>query len=138
MLAVVVAACVGPARSESDYRADIGNTATMAVSFIRSAQLTVDAVERGKAAAPYVGRRLTEDENGLGSVITSFGSVQPPSPDLDRLRAEVLALLNEAHSVVGELRIAAFRDHHDRMPSIGRPLDRLADELGTLDEIPTT
>lgn len=138
VLTLVLAACVGPARTDSDYRADIATTAKMAVSFIASAELTVGAVVEGKAASPYVARRLTEDENGLNSVITSFASVQPPSAELDEVRGDVLALLNRSSSVVGELRIAAFRDRHGQLAEIADPLPELADELARYEHVPAS
>lgn len=126
---VFLTACVGPARSDSDYRADVSNTAKTAVSAVESAQLTIQAVVEGKATAAYVSQRLTEDEQEVHAAITAFASVQPPSEDADRLRGEVLSLLQQASTVLAELRIEAFRDDHAELSSIARPLPEIADQL---------
>lgn len=127
--AFVAAGCVGPARSESDYRADVSNTAKAAISAVESAQLVVKAVVDGKAAAAYISRRLTEDEQEVQSTITTFASVQPPTARMDGLRSEVLNLLERANTVLGQMRVAAFRDDHVEMVSIARALPAISSEL---------
>lgn len=130
VLAVLAAGCVGPARSESDYRADVSNTAKAAISAVEGTQLIVEALVEDKAAAAYVSRRLTEDEQEIQATITAFASVQPPTREMDAVRSDVLKLLEEASTVVGEMRIAAFRDNHAKVISLAEPLPEISSSLG--------
>ncbi len=127
--------CVGPARTDAQYLADIANTATSAVSAVESARLTIAAVVQDMATGPYVSRRLTEDEHRLQSTIVAFSSVQPPSEEMDQLRSEVLATLQRASAVVSELRIAAYSGRHHRLADIGRPLPELSERLARYERI---
>lgn len=134
-IATSISGCVGPARSEADYLAGVSNTGKSAISAAESAQLTIEAVVAGKAAAPYVSRRLSEDEQRLQSAITAFSSVQPPTEAMDRLRSEVLTTMNRAASVLGRLRIAAYRNENERLADIARPLADLSSQFGRFEHL---
>lgn len=129
LLCVLLAGCVGPARVESDYRADVSNTAKTTRSAVESAALTVRAIAEGRAAAPYAARRLTEDEQEAHAALTAFGSVQPPGEEMDRLRSEVLEVVQRSSTVLAQLRIAAFRDDRQAVLTAAEPLQHLAEEL---------
>lgn len=135
VVAVLTSGCVGPARSEADYRADISNTAKIAAGAVASAALTVQAVAAEKSTSPYMGRRLTEDEQMLQSTITAFGSVQPPTRAMDDLRTQLVTVLEEASGAVGDLRIAAFRDDRHRVVELGRKLPELVERIRAYEDI---
>lgn len=116
----VMPACVGPSRTDADFRRKAANSAEAMLSSIRAARLTVEAADR--APAPYVSLRLSESEATADSVITSFASVQPPSASADRLRSELLRQMHAASTVLAELRIAAYRGELDRLEDIAEPL----------------
>ncbi|MPZ72182.1 MAG: hypothetical protein GEU74_02960 [Nitriliruptorales bacterium] len=126
---LLLPACVGPARTEADYRADASNAAKTAISALESAQLTVQTVVDGKASAVYASLRLTEDEGEAEAAIVAFGSVQPPNEEMQRLRADVLGLLQQANTLLADLRIAAFRGDHGHLDAIAQPLQPTADKL---------
>ena len=103
-LVCLTSSCVGPATRESHYRADVANTAKVAGSAVASAQLTVQAVSEGRSSGPYTGRRLTEDEQTVQAATTAFSSVQPPTPEMEGLRSDVIAAQEDASTVVAALR----------------------------------
>ncbi len=125
-------ACVGPSRTAGDYERKVANTAEAVISAAESALLTVEVVADGRAPAPYVSLRLSESEETVGSVESSFGAVQPPDPDLDALRAETLAAVGDVGDVVEELRLAAYRAEFDRLPGIAK---KLREPLSHLDRL---
>lgn len=137
LLCALIVGCVGPAHSESDYRADVSNTATATLSAVESAALTVQAVAEGRAPSPYASRRLTEDEQEAHAALTAFGSVQPPTEEMDRLRSDVLDVVQRSNSVLAELRIAAFRGDREVVVSAAEPLAQLAEQLRRFEHVAT-
>lgn len=122
--ALLLSACVAPAVTPADYRDDAIATAEAMVSVARETLLTADLAAAGSAPARYVTLRLSEAETRANSIITSFASVQPPSPSSDRLRTALLAALDDAAATVEEVRIAAYRGEHATLRAIARPLER--------------
>jgi len=108
------------------------------VSAVESALLTVEVASDGRAPGPYVSLRLSESEETAASVETSFGAVQPPDPDLDRLRTETLKVIGDAADVLEELRIAAYRNELHRLSEIAEGLEDPLAELRRLTEIAPT
>ncbi len=133
-LIVVAAGCVGPSRTAADYRRKAANSAEAVVSAVESALLTVEVARDGRAPAPYVALRLSEDGESVASVETAFGVVQPPSPKLDSLRSDTLTVIADASDVLEELRIAAYRGELHRLPEIARGLEELLEPLRRLME----
>jgi hypothetical protein len=127
--AVLLAACVGPARSSTDYLADIVNTAEAVVSTLETARLAADAVEQHRSTGPYASLQLSEAETDATSVATAFASVQPPSPALDSARAELIAALQAATRVLGDLRLAAFRGESDLLSQAAEDIPAVRDRL---------
>jgi hypothetical protein len=134
VMAFAAMSCVAPAVTEEDYRDDVSSTASAMASVAESALLTVDVGARGAAPRAYLSLRLTESERDARSITTAFGSVQPPSPALDRLRAAILDRLDLVATLIEELRIAARRGELTRLPEIARPLGRATVELRRIAE----
>lgn len=126
---LLLAACVGPARTEHAYLTKASHASKMAVSVIASAELAVVASARGDATAAYTSVQLREAESTANAVIDSFGSIQPPTTDMDHVRSELLTLLDETSTALAELRIAAYRGRLGRLPELAAPLAGLAREL---------
>ena len=129
LLAALAAGCVGPARAEADYLQDMVNSANAVVSSLETARLAADAVAQRRSTAPYTSLQLSESETDVQSVITSFSSVQPPSPELDAARADLIASMEEAASLLGDLRIAAFRDDSRTLVRVAEGVPDVRDRL---------
>ena len=125
-----LAGCVTPAPTTSAYAAKAGNTATAAVSAVRTALVAEDAYAHGRMTAAYLETTLVDAEDTLGSVRTTFDSVQPPdTPGADDLRAALDPLLEQAGSGLTDLRIAARRDDRAALASTAADLGAVADRL---------
>lgn len=123
------ASCVAPSRTMGDYHRKVANTAEAMTSIVQSARLTLRAAKRELAPGPYISLRLSESESDADAVISSFSTVQPPSRDLDRLRADLLAELEEAHEILSTLQIAAGRGELSRLTLMGRELEAIVENL---------
>jgi hypothetical protein len=127
---LLLAGCVTPAPTTSAYEYKAGMTAEAAVSEVRTALVATDTYVAGRLTAAYLETLLVEAEESLGSVRSTFDSVQPPAtPDADALRDALDPLLEDAGSGVTELRIAARRDRQDDLRTTAGDLSGVADEL---------
>lgn len=106
-LVLSTTACVGPSRTDADYRAKVANTAEAARASVETVRLTVEQSARGRAPSRYVGLALSEAQTDVSSIRNGFGSIQPPSSRSEQLRSEVTSLLDETSTVLASLRIAA-------------------------------
>lgn len=129
LTAAMTMACVGSARTEPDYLADMVNSSKAVVSSLETARLAADAVAQRRSTAPYTSLVMSESETDTDSVITSFSSVQPPSPELDAARAELITTMEEAASLLGDLRIAAFRDDSRTLVRIAKGIPDVRERL---------
>lgn len=129
VLLVLAPACVGPSRSDRDYRRKAAESAQAMVSTVETARLAAEVAADGRGAPPYIAVVMRESETAAQSIVTSFSVVQPPSESARRLRREVLTVLEQASSSIGELRIAAYRAELETMPEVSKPLDDLVGKL---------
>jgi hypothetical protein len=129
--AAVIAAgsCVVPARSFDAYESKAVDSAASALSQARSAILTAELAGRGRLFAPLASVQFQEAEVGADTAASTFASVQPPDASSDALRGELLPLLEEAASLIAELRIEARRGDLDRVAGGMAPLKPVADRL---------
>jgi hypothetical protein len=136
--AVVLASssCVSPAGTTEVYEAKAALTATDALSSARTAVLAVRSFRDGHLSEAVLEVLLQESETAVGSMTSTFESVQPPpTTAADALRDTLDGLLGSADNEVRELRIAARRgqprelSHHaDRLSSTADRLERFAQE----------
>jgi hypothetical protein len=63
----------------------------------------------GNATKAYTDTVVTDSENAMGGIQTSFGVVDPPSPDQDTLRDQTLTVLGDADDALAHARIAVRR-----------------------------
>jgi hypothetical protein len=106
---------VGPARTAGAYEGKAVTTVEGALSAVGSVELLLEAVLDGSTFAGYVGTVVSEQEDAIDGLGSTFGSVQPPPGEAsEALRAEVDTLLDDALGTVTDFRIAARRgDTHD-------------------------
>ncbi|GAB2757034.1 hypothetical protein GCM10027072_64040 [Streptomyces bullii] len=73
----LLAGCVGPSWSETDYSEKVANTAEVARSAVQTARPVVEAADDGKAPGPHTATALSDAETALTSIATHIGAVQP-------------------------------------------------------------
>lgn len=108
LAALLLTGCVTPATGRDSYSDKAVTSVRAATSEVQTARLVLQLLSRHRILSPYADETLTASEEAVGSVATTFGSVQPPRGD-DRLRDAIAALLSDAEDAVGHARIAARR-----------------------------
>lgn len=134
LLAVLLAGCVGPARTSQSYTGKASTSLHDTRSAVETARLGVEAAAGDRATGPYLSVLLSQAEEQASSVQSTFDSIQPPNGDADRLRDEVDDLLTEAVSALADLRIAARRGDTAGITEQGQMLADLSQRLGELEE----
>lgn len=141
MLVVFVllgSACVGPSRTDADYVEKAANTAEAARSAVVTTLLVVDASSEGKAPARYVSLTISEAEEDVSSIASSFQIVQPPSQKAAVLRDEVTSALGDATTALANLRIAARAGRLTDLPRLAEPLAEVSAVLEEMSRRTTT
>ncbi|HVM09670.1 MAG TPA: hypothetical protein VM345_14475 [Acidimicrobiales bacterium] len=138
LAALLLAGCVGPSRTDRDYREKAANAAESMVSVVETARLTVESDARGNSTARYTSLSLSEGEDDASSIAMSFEVVQPPSRDAEQLRTDLSSLFSEVSTVLGDLRIAARAGRGHELPSIAEPLPELTARLKKFMELAST
>jgi hypothetical protein len=131
---LALAACtphpVGPARTQDDYERKATTTVDGALSAVESVRLLVQAALDGHTFAGYVGTVVSEQEDAIDGLGSTFGSIQPPPGRAgEELRAEVEQLLDDALEPVRDLRIAARREDTAAYEASLSEIDAAADDL---------
>jgi hypothetical protein len=114
---------VGPARTYGKYEGKARTTAQSALSEVQTARMVAQTASRGDAFGPYTGQVLSDAEESLGGLASTFGSIQPPDERADAVRDDLDALLGDAEDHVADVRIAARRG----------ALETLADDISALE-----
>ena len=125
----LASACVAPARTFEDFEGKAVTSAESAASEARTAILTSSVAERSRLPGPTTSVIVAEAAVGASSVRDTFASIQPPDPESDALRAELLPVLGRAADLIASMRIAARRSDEQTMAAIGADLEPVADTL---------
>ena len=129
------AACVAPAPSTGAYQGRAATSTADAMSAARTAVLAVETFQRGNLTRAALEVLLQESEAALGSVASTFASLQPSdTTEADALRAEVGDLLADADDQAQDLRIAARRQDSAGLTAGATALAATADDLESLHE----
>jgi len=123
------AGCVAPARTFDDFEGKAVTSAESAASQTRTAILTSSVSERSRLPGPTASVIVAEAAAGATSVRDTFASIQPPDPESDALRAELLPVLEQAADLIASMRIAARRSDAQAMAAIGAELQPVAVNL---------
>jgi hypothetical protein len=130
---VVSSACVshpvGPARTFGKYESKARTTAEGALSEVQTARLVAHAATQGNAFGPYTGLVLSDAEESLGGLASTFGSIQPPDERADKVRSDLGSMINDAEDHVADVRIAARRGQLHELADVAGPLD---DDISSL------
>jgi hypothetical protein len=129
VLLTAAAGCVAPAPTFESYEGKAVASAEETVSALRTAVLGADVAAEGRSFAPAISTLIAEAERDAIGARGSFASIQPPDVASDRLRDELIALLDDAVDGLAELRIAARRADLAALQRVASPLTALADEL---------
>lgn len=101
--------CIAPALDDGAFEQNAKSALESAASETASAQIALDVLLSGQATNAYTDTVVTDSENAMGGIETSFGVVDPPTPAQDALRDEVLTLLGDADDALAHARIAVRR-----------------------------
>src|SRR5205823_12040584 len=85
--------------------------------------------QRDRAFNNYLSVLIGEAEEGATSVQSTFDAIQPPDAASDNLRDQLDELLQQAVSLLGEVRIAVRREDRQGMLDQAEPLKKLSDDL---------
>lgn len=126
--------CVTPALNDGAFRVNATSALDSAASVTAAADLAVQARLADQATRAYTDVVVTQSEQQIDPIETSFGSVDPPSPANDDLRDSVLDALGKAGDALAHARIAVRRDDPDALRDAETELATAKDQLTTLRE----
>ena len=127
--ALLMGGCIAPAVDQGAFQQNAKSALESASSETATARLAVDGLLSGRATSAYADTVVTDSENAMGGVQTSFGVVDPPSRDQDRLRDQVLTLLGNADDALAHTRIALRRNDDKALRSALQELDNSTSQL---------
>jgi hypothetical protein len=129
-------ACAPSARTAGPYRAKARKAVEAVHSATATDRLLVLSVRRGHTLAPYISVATSDAEDDASSASSAFLSIQPPDDRSDRVRQRVSDLVDDALSVLGDVRVAGRRGDRQalvglepRLADVAKRLDDLRDEL---------
>ncbi|HEY4377126.1 MAG TPA: hypothetical protein VGM93_08195, partial [Acidimicrobiales bacterium] len=109
VLSLVLVGCVGPSRTETDYRRKAATTLDRVRSAVETTILGIEATERHHLPAAYVSVLLAEAEDDASAVDGTFRSIQPPDEHSDALHKQATDLVSDAVDDLAQARIVARR-----------------------------
>jgi outer membrane murein-binding lipoprotein Lpp len=125
---VLLTGCVSPALGNGSYRGKGQAAVQAALSEVETASLVVEQMRRDRIPKAYADETVSASEQAMGSIVDSFGSVQPP-PASDQVHDEVSGLLDEADSAVSAARIATRRVDRAQLGELQERLHQIAERL---------
>jgi hypothetical protein len=124
---LALAACtphpVGPARTFGKYEGKATTTAEAALSSVQTVRLVIETATREHAFGPYLSVTVSEQEDAIGGVQSTFASIQPPDEKADGLLEELDGLLDSALEHVVDVRLAVRRGQLGDLADLDGPLD---------------
>jgi hypothetical protein len=126
---VLLSGCIAPALDQGAFVQNAKSALESASSETSTARLALDGLLSGKATNAYADTVVTDSENAMGGVETSFGVVDPPSRGQDQLRDQVTALLGDADDALAHARIALRRNDRSALRGALRELDASTSQL---------
>jgi len=129
-----VGGCVGSSRTDADYVSKATSTADVVRSSVQTVLVAVEIIEQDGAFDPYLGRVIGQAEADAAAADGSFGPVQPPSADADRISVELNDLTGDAIDVLSNARIAMRRGDAEAVVALRGQLDDAAEALEAFTE----
>jgi hypothetical protein len=131
----LVTGCVGPSRTDTDFRHKAANTAETVSGIIGTVQVALAALARNGVPAPYLSVTIAEADDDASAVVDTFDSVQPPSEQADDLRSKLDDVLQQAVSTLDDLRIAVRRGELRELPQRAGSLASFRERLQQLMDV---
>lgn len=132
-LGLVATRCVphpiGPARTYGKYEEKARTTAKSALSNVATVRLAARMGSEDRAFGPYLSVLVSDAEEAIGGVQSTFDSTQPPDERGDDLRDEIDELLTDALDHVADVRVAVRRGELADLDQEAQPLDEDAEKL---------
>jgi hypothetical protein len=126
LAAVSLAGCVshpvGPARTFDSYEDKAATTAEAALSAVSTTMLAARTGTDGGAWGPYLSVLISEQEDEISGVESTFASVQPPDSRSDALRRQLDDILGPAVAHVTDVRITVRRGRLQDLATVAAPL----------------
>jgi hypothetical protein len=122
VLSGCVAHPVGPARTFERYEDKAATTAESALSAVSTTLLAAEVGTDGKAWGPYLSILISEQEDQLSGVQSTFASVQPPDGEADALRIQLNDLLSTALDHLTDVRVTVRRGRLNDLEDVAQPL----------------
>ncbi|MEY2450966.1 MAG: hypothetical protein QOD92_540 [Acidimicrobiaceae bacterium] len=126
---MLLSACVGSARGETDYRKKAVATTEHVRSSLRTAQLAIQAAAEDDAFGPFLARVISQAEDDASSALNGFDTIQPPSEAADDLRDEVEQIASDAIDLISDARVAIRRGDIDGLTALAEPITAAGDTL---------
>jgi hypothetical protein len=126
-VAVALSAC-GANNSPTAYEKKAADAASEVVAAARTVLLAAQAADQGGAFVQTTAVTIMDAEGDAAGARDTFAAQQPPDPDADLLREQVLPEIQRAVDVIGLVRIAARRGGVG-LEQVAAPLDGIAASL---------
>jgi hypothetical protein len=126
---ILLTGCIAPALDQGAFEQNAKSALESAASETQTAQIALDVLLSGSATNAYADTVVTDSENAMGGIETSFGVVDPPTPTLDKLRDDVLTLLGDADDALAHARIAVRRGDTARLNAAREELETASADL---------
>ena len=126
---LALTACVGPSRSDADYKAKAANTAEAIASSVNTVRLGIDALRADRVQAAYLSRLVAEAEEDALAAQQAFDAVQPPSGTADDVHQRLQEIEQDALDALRAVRVAVRRGHDGEVIGYADALARTADAL---------
>jgi hypothetical protein len=129
---VVLSACAPGTPAEDSWRDDARRAISDVSSAVQTDRVALGADRDGHLYANYLQTVVVDSEDTAGSSADSFASVQPP--ELERERYDVVSTqLDDAASLLSQVRIAVVAGHTGSYPDLLQKLSEAAAGLDKLD-----
>lgn len=135
LLAVTLAGCVGPTRTETALRKQASMSADSAVSEMQTIDVALRTQLRGDAWWAYTDLVVTTSEEAVGTVSDTFSSRQPPKPSTDPVYDRVTSALSEAADLAAEARIAVRRHDTAELAGLRPKIEAITKRLERLGNV---
>lgn len=126
---LALSGCITPALDSGAFEQNAKSALESAASETSTAQIALDVFASGNSTNAYADTVVTDSENAMGGIQTSFGVVDPPSPTQDHLRDQVLTLLGDAEDALSHARIAIRRSDPSNLTEARKELEKAGADL---------
>lgn len=125
----VLSGCAGPAVTADGYRVKTAGTLRVISSALATAKLATDLDLAGRSGLALTDTSISQAESDASSAQSSWASRQPPTDGALRLHDQVTQPIQDAVTVLQDLRIAERRGDLDAVRQARAALDRASGQV---------